>query len=707
MKPFTFTIIAWAFMALPLHSQTTEWQQTNGPIGGDVNTLVATDTGTLIIGTRLDGLFRSSDGGRTWTHIQDASSASFLFNSVWDMTKNSQGHLFAATNYGIYRSTDNGDTWTPFYTGLTDRNIQALAINSTDVLFAGSNTGGMFRSEDNGENWIPINNGLSALKMRSVAINSLGDVFAGTTEGLFISSDNGNNWAEISSGLGNKHILTIFVTPEDSLFIGTYNGAFRSGDHGANWTKLVGPFGFIQSFARNSSNMLFAGGGGFFFRSIDNGLTWSQTLAEKLTFAIFLDLYVTPSQNLIAATFNNGVISSSDNGNTWEPQNTGLTAVDIVTMTQTPSGTIFAGGNNGLFRTQDGGENWSRIVVDTIGLDVRFIASSKTGRLFAGIGRFLAISDDDGESWTVADSRFTDRFPESIAFGSGSDVYVGVYGQIFKSTDGGDTWTELTTPIPNTRVQAMGVSSTGTVFAGTRKNGVYRSTDAGTTWVEVNNGLSENFDITSFLFQPNGDVLLSALDGVFRSSNNGDTWEQQGMVPSRGVKDLARDSGGNLFIAIRGAGVAVSEDDGETWIPINSGLGHKDAKTLLIDDMDHIYVGTRGGSVFKTQFFPTTVERAEGELPKTYFLEQNYPNPFNPETRIRYRLSSATEVTLAIYNPLGQLVRMLVKGRQPAGEHTVTWDARDRAGKRVASGVYVYRLSAGEFVQSRKLMLLR
>ncbi|MFQ5571935.1 MAG: FlgD immunoglobulin-like domain containing protein, partial [Rhodothermales bacterium] len=253
----------------------------------------------------------------------------------------------------------------------------------------------------------------------------------------------------------------------------------------------------------------------------------------------------------------------------------------------------------------------------------------------------------------------------------------------------------------------MGVSPTGTVFAGTPNNGVYRSTDAGSTWSEVNSGLGPNLDMTAFLFQPNGDVLVSGFDGVFRSSDNGDTWEKTGSVPTRGVNDLVRDSGGNLFIASRGGGVAISEDDGATWTSVNNGLWHKDAKALLIDDAGQMYVGTRGGSVFKMRSTPTSVEHTHGELPKTVVLDQNYPNPFNPETRIRYRLSSADDVTLAVYNMLGRLVRILVREHQPSGEHTFTWDARDSAGQQVASGVYMYRLTTGEFVQHRKMVLIR
>ncbi len=93
--------------------------------------------------------------------------------------------------------------------------------------------------------------------------------------------------------------------------------------------------------------------------------------------------------------------------------------------------------------------------------------------------------------------------------------------------------------------------------------------------------------------------------------------------------------------------------------------------------------------------------------PEKFVLNQNYPNPFNPSTRISYQLSSTTNVQLKIYNPLGQEVKTLVNVRQAAGHYWVEWDGSDHKGKQVVSGVYLYRLKAGSFIQTRKMVLLR
>ena len=93
--------------------------------------------------------------------------------------------------------------------------------------------------------------------------------------------------------------------------------------------------------------------------------------------------------------------------------------------------------------------------------------------------------------------------------------------------------------------------------------------------------------------------------------------------------------------------------------------------------------------------------------PFAFALEQNYPNPFNPTTLIQYQLQAVSDVELTIYNQLGQEVRTLVKELQPSGAYWVEWNGQDNSGKPVVSGVYLYRLTAGRFVETRKLTLLK
>ena len=98
----------------------------------------------------------------------------------------------------------------------------------------------------------------------------------------------------------------------------------------------------------------------------------------------------------------------------------------------------------------------------------------------------------------------------------------------------------------------------------------------------------------------------------------------------------------------------------------------------------------------------TSANAPTGTVPEEFVLSQNYPNPFNPTTTIEYGLPRSGYVLLKVYNVLGEQVATLVDGNQPAGTFQATWDASG-----MPSGIYLYRLTAGEYVQTKKAMLMK
>jgi hypothetical protein len=120
-------------------------------------------------------------------------------------------------------------------------------------------------------------------------------------------------------------------------------------------------------------------------------------------------------------------------------------------------------------------------------------------------------------------------------------------------------------------------------------------------------------------------------------------------------------------------------------------------------------LGTSGWSASRS-FATGTITGVEGEspaLPRELSMEQNYPNPMNPSTKIHFNLPIATRIALTIFNTLGQEIRTLVDAPRAAGKHILQWDGKDNDGKPAASGVYLYRLQAGSFSQTKRLTLLR
>jgi len=217
---------------------------------------------------------------------------------------------------------------------------------------------------------------------------------------------------------------------------------------------------------------------------------------------------------------------------------------------------------------------------------------------------------------------------------------------------------------------------------------------------------------------PNDDIFVgnSTSDGgVFRSSDNGNTWVQVNSGfwegppddPSLALGCLGKNSIGDVFLAAstfnKPAGIYRSTNNGDYWDDFGSfGL----VWSLVHNSSDDIFAGTPNNGVYRMDAVYLDVE--EGiNTPSGFALSQNYPNPFNPSTRIEFELSRRSEVEVIIFNVLGQEVRTLVKRELSKGFHVIEWDGRDDAGNAVCSGVYHCRLKAGEYIESKKMVLLK
>jgi hypothetical protein len=125
---------------------------------------------------------------------------------------------------------------------------------------------------------------------------------------------------------------------------------------------------------------------------------------------------------------------------------------------------------------------------------------------------------------------------------------------------------------------------------------------------------------------------------------------------------------------------------------------------LLINGQPHALSGT---GTLSLKDAPKDVVLRFSPVPTQFALVGNYPNPFNPSTTIQYNVGNTANVSLAIYDVLGQRVRTLVSGLQSAGAYDVVWDGRSDMGYQVANGLYFYELKAGDFRSMRKMMLTK
>jgi hypothetical protein len=159
--------------------------------------------------------------------------------------------------------------------------------------------------------------------------------------------------------------------------------------------------------------------------------------------------------------------------------------------------------------------------------------------------------------------------------------------------------------------------------------------------------------------------------------------------------------------------LAVSVRPGELVIGHILSKGDAEVAEISFKVKDDEFGGSlqvSAGYVFDEYSRTNTVDLDAAALriaPKAFALKQNFPNPFNPTTVIRYALPEASDVRLDIHNTLGQVVRTLVDEKQVAAGYRITWDGRNEHGQQMASGIYIYRIVAGEFTATRRMLLIK
>ena len=188
---------------------------------------------------------------------------------------------------------------------------------------------------------------------------------------------------------------------------------------------------------------------------------------------------------------------------------------------------------------------------------------------------------------------------------------------------------------------------------------------------------------------------------MFLSTDNGGSWTQAGLVGS--YVNTLTSSGIKLFAGTINNGIFLSTNDGTSWIAVNDGLINTNIWSLAASS-DNLFAGTNGSAVWRRPLSEmiTSIERISNGLPKQFSLNQNYPDPFNPSTTISFTIPERSDVTLKVFDILGREVATIVSGEMPAGTFSRQWNAT-----KMASGIYFYRLQAGLFTQTKRLVLLK
>ena len=691
------------------------WQQTKGPVGGNVTALAVNAAGELFAGTAKGYLFRSADGGRSWTMLR------FRGYSVNAIAFNAQGHLFVASeDRGVFRSVDNGRTWQVINNGFPPPTFgpRAIVVAPDGTLFCGTDYG-IYRSRNNGDSWQRV--GLADIPVFTLLMNSAGILFAGTQDAIFRSTDGGITWNQAHQLPQGTILRAMAVHPGGALFVGVEffgmqgnrgGRVLRSLDDGVTWTAVLQTDRAVWSLAVSPAGRIFAGTENRVHYS-DDGTTW-QSL--ELSGGRVQTLSSSTAGRLLAGTKTDGVLYSDDDGATWSQSP--LPAVDVRNLFITGNGDIYANGVDpgldeffGIFRSRDRGESWT--LLDPPAPDAAawiILAIGPENYLYASAVSALYRSTDAAQTW----EKLADFEPSALGFSARGDLLaaIGVWG-LSRSADGGLTW--QSTSLNDMIILAFALTGNGTLFAG-GLGGVYRSTDHGMNWTTV---LSLETMVTALAVNSRDHIFAGTArfsSGVgtytggrlYRSTDGGQTWEQLPLPPAT-VSFILITPEDHLYVAAwhdpfagTAGGIFFSADDGTTWSKVMSGLPAEDVLTLALSPDGYLFAGTEGAGVFRSVDRITAVESPEVNVPVAFRLYQNYPNPFNPGTTIRFALPKTGHVTLKIYNLLGQEVATLVDERLAAGEHRVTWQPHNLPG-----GVYLYRLQAGEYREVKKMVLMR
>ncbi|MGC8654760.1 MAG: T9SS type A sorting domain-containing protein, partial [Candidatus Kryptoniota bacterium] len=146
-----------------------------------------------------------------------------------------------------------------------------------------------------------------------------------------------------------------------------------------------------------------------------------------------------------------------------------------------------------------------------------------------------------------------------------------------------------------------------------------------------------------------------------------------------------------------------STNNGTSWTAVNNGLTNTNVFALAISGTN-IFAGTYGSGVWRRPLSEmiSSIKRINDGLPAHFSLNQNYPNPFNPATNISFSIPSKSFVSLKVFDALGREVATLLSEELPPGMYSQQWNAQG-----FPSGVYFYRLQAGSFTDTKKLILLK
>ena len=325
--------------------------------------------------------------------------------------------------------------------------------------------------------------------------------------------------------------------------------------------------------------------------------------------------------------------------------------------------------------------------------------SNSDGRLYAASAAGLFYLPDKGNSWNILLQQWT----YAITQASDGSEYSGTSGGILKEMGGTDIWA-FVQPIglPGTNIYSLALGPVNNVYAGTSLNGVFMSSDGGTFWTQ--SGISSPmifYSVRTLDVDDNGRIFAGTdTAGAFTSSDQGVNWTHISSIAGKSVTCFALNNPSTYFAGTSDHGIFISTDRGLNWLSENNGLSDSSVLSFAFDRSGTLHTGTSKGMYTSTG----VTNRIDGnsKVPSAYSLLQNYPNPFNPSTVISYQLPVNSIVTLKVYDVFRETCEYVDRRAPNRWDHSATFN-----GSSLPSGVYFYRLHAGDYAETKKMMFVK
>ncbi|RPJ59325.1 MAG: hypothetical protein EHM23_14465 [Acidobacteria bacterium] len=618
-----------------------------GPEGTTVEVLAASPVDVNLVyiamGTQL---YRSTDRGGHWVKVGQGVAGVISSLAADRVTADV---VYAGTSSGAYKSSDRGATWISIKHGLaenwvflivTDRQNNLYLVNGKDPNSAAQ----LYKSANGGATWELISadpgpqytgfkeNLVTDPKNENILYRSKGSL-------IFKSTNGGRQWVHLASGETGKPGGILAVDPLSSNIIyGEGYGLFRSDDGGSTWVNLdahpVGPHINVLAIDPVNPSTLYTGTDGQgLYKSTDNGQSWLPLTKAFAGPTAVQALAVSPADPtvLFCGIRDLGFFESHDKGANWTPRNMGLPAIRrISALTGVATGGFFAATNYGPYLRQVDG-SWLSFAAgldctEIYGCsDFREMVVDPTNplRVYAATGDGVYTSLNGGQSWAkagVLPSWVTTLVIDPV---HSQVLYAGTsHDSLFKSINGAATWDYCANGLGDSGIASLLVDPTepSVLYCGS-SGPMYKSTNGGASWTSLFYSPYQSNDSPQGVYQMaldpfDSNVIFAAghdISGrgrVYRTTDAGTTWESVYVTSFQDSPGsaIAIDpvSPTTVYAATFQGGVIKSEDRGETWFPMNTGLDSLLVTSLLVDPKNHavLYVGTDGKGVFEYRSDP-------------------------------------------------------------------------------------------------------